>query len=128
MEFKCKLLILAVIIGVMHLRMVYPQIRESQKYCGGQIGKALSTICKGNYNTIKRITKIPRPVYIDDMYSDMPAARGESLEFPFQTKAEATSLLGKRRRKRTGVYTECCEKSCTREELSSYCAQGKRRR
>lgn len=46
-------------------------------------------------------------------------------EFPFRKKFEATAMIGRYTRKKRyahGVYNECCQKSCTREELSSYCA------
>lgn len=66
----------------------------------------------------------------DALYSaEMPYS--DTASFPFQKRSDANSLVGNyRRRKRYGhgVYNECCEKSCSREELSSYCASGYRKR
>lgn len=53
--------------------------------------------------------------------------------YPFKDKAEATAMISNfRRRRKRGVYNECCEKPCSRDELFSYCAapqsSSKRRR
>uniref|UniRef100_A0A6P7H066 LIRP n=1 Tax=Diabrotica virgifera virgifera TaxID=50390 RepID=A0A6P7H066_DIAVI len=132
MELNSRLLVIAVILSAMHFQIAHLQRDniQGQKYCGSQIGKALSTICKGNYNTLKRMDRFPRPAQWDGMYGDMPMPdENPELGFPYQSKEEASTLMGgKRRKKRWGVYNECCEKSCTVEELSSYCAaDGKRR-
>lgn len=42
---------------------------------------------------------------------------------PYISKNTATSLITQfRRRRKRGVYNECCEKACSYEELFSYCA------
>lgn len=47
----------------------------------------------------------------------------DELPYPYRKKTEATAMIGSyTRRKRHGVYNECCQKSCTEEELSWYCA------
>ncbi|CAG9864384.1 unnamed protein product [Phyllotreta striolata] len=135
MEFTFRLLLIAFLIGALHCRLAHMQAnRQPQgpmKYCGSQIGQALSVVCKGNYNTLKRIDRYSRPNW-DTMYGDAPMAEPaapSAEEFPYRSRAEAASVMGgKRRKKRWGVYNECCEKSCTREELSSYCAPPSRRR
>ncbi|XP_060531996.1 bombyxin B-2-like [Cylas formicarius] len=81
---------------------------RNKKYCGSHLAETLATICQGKYNTMK------------------PAHRRKNIPSPERTyfSAMATTLLenlGKNRRRR-GVYNECCEKSCSREELSLYCA------
>lgn len=64
------------------------------------------------------------------MYSaDMPDS--DTISYPFQQRSEANSIVGsytRRKRYGHGVYNECCEKSCSREELSSYCAPSYMRR
>lgn len=48
----------------------------------------------------------------------------EEVAYPYRKKSEATSMIGsytRRKRYNHGVYNECCQKSCTEEELSSYC-------
>lgn len=48
----------------------------------------------------------------------------DELPYPYRKKTEATAMLGsytRRKRYTHGVYNECCQKSCTEEELSSYC-------
>lgn len=56
-------------------------------------------------------------------YSDMPVQQYRP-EYPFQDRQEATSMLGNygRKRRRRGVYNECCEKSCSKDQLLMYCA------
>ncbi|KAK9739535.1 Insulin/IGF/Relaxin family [Popillia japonica] len=39
------------------------------------------------------------------------------------SRQEAQSLLTYRRRRRRGVYDECCKKACAYKELTAYCAQ-----
>nr|XP_023013278.1 LIRP-like isoform X1 [Leptinotarsa decemlineata] len=105
--------------------------QEPRTYCGGYLAQALSTICKGNYNTLHKKNNYSRRVSWDTTgyMSDMPS--GDST-YPFQSKSEATNFMGgtHRRRKRYphGVFNECCEKSCSKEELSTYCAAPSKRR
>ncbi|KAG5893916.1 hypothetical protein JTB14_014524 [Gonioctena quinquepunctata] len=102
---------------------------ERRTYCGTHLAQALSTICKGNYNTlIKKNNYYRRARDTSGSMSDMPS---EDPGYPYQKKSEATNLMGgtkRRKRYSRGVYNECCEKSCTREELSTYCAASTRRR
>ncbi|CAH1098622.1 unnamed protein product [Psylliodes chrysocephalus] len=132
MEFRFRLLLITFLIGPIHCQYGDMQGNRQpgpKKYCGSQIGQALSAVCQGNYNTLKRVDRYPRPTQWDAMYGDAPAPDMSDFGFPYQTRSEATSLMGgKRRKKRWGVYNECCEKSCTREELSSYCAAPSKRR
>ncbi|XP_001814181.1 LIRP [Tribolium castaneum] len=90
-------------------------------YCGRRLSETLSTVCKGNYNTLNKKSDIHemgasrRPGY--------PSLSQHSLDYPYQSKANAAShhMSGFRRRKRRGVFNECCEKPCSLEELSQYC-------
>ncbi|XP_030760023.1 bombyxin B-1 homolog [Sitophilus oryzae] len=83
------------------------QILQEQKkrYCGKFLADTLATLCKGNYQTI-----IP--------------GSASTRSYPFQSRSLSTSMLGSLRRKRRkrGVYNECCEHTCSKEQLSLYCA------
>lgn len=46
------------------------------------------------------------------------------LQFPFRSRSNAASLVpGSFRRHTRGVYDECCRKSCTIQEMVSYCGR-----
>lgn len=48
----------------------------------------------------------------------------EEPQFPFRSKSNAASLVpGSFRRHTRGVYDECCRKSCTTQEMVSYCGR-----
>ncbi|KAJ8927103.1 hypothetical protein NQ314_020376 [Rhamnusium bicolor] len=133
MEFRYSFLLIATIF----VGLTYGQLEDMQydkfrtkRYCGSHLAQALSVICRGNYYTIHKKQDIyQKKTYWDPQYAaDMPA---DNLAYPFQKRSEATSIISNyRRRKRQGhgVYNECCEKSCTHDELSSYCAQPYKRR
>lgn len=130
---------------------VESDIVDKKVYCGQHLSGTLSSVCKGNYNTLNKksagkhtlnknfrrntikiwaSTKIHyclvvavfnRRSYWESQYiSDEPLS-DES--YPFISKSTATNLMTQfRRRRKRGVYNECCEKACTYEELMSYCA------
>lgn len=139
---------------------VEPDLVDKKVYCGQHLSGTLSSVCKGNYNTLNKksagkhsrrhvlskvvfepgkvifpfnFTKVHikkfcsivavfnRRSYWESQYiSDEPLS-DES--YPFISKNTATSLITQfRRRRKRGVYNECCEKACTYEELMSYCA------
>lgn len=44
------------------------------------------------------------------------------LQYPFHSRSNAATLVpGSLRRHTRGVYDECCRKSCTIQEMVSYC-------
>ncbi|CAG9823144.1 unnamed protein product [Phaedon cochleariae] len=134
MELRFSLLLIPLLLGTIlcqldDLQKQISKQQEKQRYCGSYLATALSTVCKGKYyNTMHKKTECKYYSNNEIRKSDMP------MDYPFQERATATSLMGKggtyRRNKRYGhgVYNECCEKSCTHEELEGYCAEPSRRR
>ncbi|KAH0999690.1 hypothetical protein HUJ04_008099 [Dendroctonus ponderosae] len=72
---------------------------KNLKYCGGVLADTLHTICKGNYPTHK------------------PAFRHK------KTHKKQDQMAYGRRRRRRGVYSDCCAHPCSIEQLSMYCAE-----
>lgn len=90
-----------------------------RKYCGDNLSKTLSIVCKGNYNTLtKKSDVIEKKGYWSPIFNP----EYEETRFPFTRKSRAVSMMKfyQRRRKR-GVFNECCEKACSHRELSYYC-------
>ncbi|KAJ8948917.1 hypothetical protein NQ318_020504 [Aromia moschata] len=138
MEFRYGFLLATTfLIGQIYAQtdeLQYDMLR-AKRYCGSNLAQALSTICRGNYNTIhKKQESHTKQLYQKKSYWEEQYAadlQNDNLAYPLQKRSIATSLMGNsRRRKRMtrGVYNECCEKSCSREELSSYCASPTKRR
>ncbi|GFG29359.1 hypothetical protein Cfor_01239 [Coptotermes formosanus] len=45
-------------------------------------------------------------------------------QFPFRSRSNAATLVpGSFRRHTRGVYDECCRKSCSIQEIASYCGR-----
>ncbi|XP_063989420.1 uncharacterized protein LOC135168808 [Diachasmimorpha longicaudata] len=89
---------------------------SAHKYCGKHLSNALQLICDGLYNPMFK--KSGQGIEMDD-YPYM-------YDFPFRTRATANTMMGqvsgKRfRRQSRGVHDECCVKSCSISELTSYC-------
>ncbi|XP_049825487.1 uncharacterized protein LOC109597751 isoform X1 [Aethina tumida] len=58
-----------------------------------------------------------------DVASAAEAMERYNLNLPYTiSKESARSMLSRGRRKKRGVYNECCEKACSHEELRNYCA------
>ncbi|XP_026467393.1 LIRP-like [Ctenocephalides felis] len=92
-----------------------------KKFCGRILADTLSIVCEGNYNGHMN-KKSGRPE--DDRFnSDDYLSFEQQLDeptFPFRSRSNAMRL--KFRRTVRGITNECCEKSCTYNELRSYCA------
>ena len=53
-----------------------------------------------------------------------PHTEESELQFPFRSRSNAATLVpGSFRRYTRGVYDECCRKSCTIQEIASYCGR-----
>ncbi|KAJ8919307.1 hypothetical protein NQ315_003891 [Exocentrus adspersus] len=130
MEIVHSLFIATILLGLTDGQSDIGETFRTKKYCGSHLSQALSAICKGNYNSLfKKQEVYQKKSYWDPQYpSGMPQ---DGQAFPFQSRSQATSVMSNYRRRRRqihGVYNECCEKSCSREELSAYCAPPYKRR
>nr|UYV85202.1 insulin-like peptide 1 [Dendroctonus armandi] len=72
---------------------------KNLKYCGAVLTLTLGTICKGNYPTHKPVFRHKK------------------------THKKQDQMAYGRRRRRRGVFSDCCEQPCSLEELSMYCAE-----
>ncbi|XP_011183648.2 LIRP [Zeugodacus cucurbitae] len=95
-------------------------ISGQQAVCGPAIDATLSVLCENGFNT-----KFKKSLEWDDIGN----AESEELSpfgrmnFPFLAKIHGGQVdtVAKTRRRRDGVYDECCRKSCSYGELLSYC-------
>ncbi|XP_013785060.1 insulin-like [Limulus polyphemus] len=100
---------------------------RSQKLCGSELAQALSIVCGGFYYPPPH--KRPDRELFDNELNTVPWWRlMKDLQIPsdvgYLDGHIATSLFHKRdslSRQTRGVSDECCAKSCTINELMSYC-------
>ncbi|XP_076160367.1 insulin-like peptide 2 [Ptiloglossa arizonensis] len=84
---------------------------ERRKYCGGSLSNTLRMICGSVYNS--RFKK-----NIPEMEIDYNAFSNDM--HPYKSIENARKML-RFRRNSLGIYQECCLKSCSTQELRSYC-------
>ncbi|RZC34625.1 Insulin domain containing protein [Asbolus verrucosus] len=124
MDLQYVFVVVATVLAGLHSCQMEEAFRgqNSKKiYCGKHLSQTLSAVCKGNYNTLTKKTDI-----YDTWDAQYTADGQRGLDFPYRSKVNARSLIthyGRRRRR--GVFNECCEKPCSHEELSSYCGSRK---
>ncbi|KAH8317012.1 hypothetical protein KR074_008873, partial [Drosophila pseudoananassae] len=86
--------------------------------CGQELPEALNRICQYGYNQkFKRTFDLTHLNAIED----------EGLEessLLWRMLGESSNQLMKTRRRRLGIFDECCRKPCSRNELLRYCAGG----
>ncbi|XP_067613081.1 probable insulin-like peptide 3 [Eurosta solidaginis] len=98
--------------------------------CGPALDQVLSTICVHGFNAKFKRTgglNVFRMQDWDD--SESTELENENAlafpypNFPFLTRIpnDQIDALAKTRRRRQGVYDECCGKGCTYNEIMSYC-------
>ncbi|XP_012159441.1 LIRP [Ceratitis capitata] len=101
-----------------------------QSVCGPALDSVLSTICENGFNT-----KFKKSLEWDDLgkndldknYLDTKDLDDEMIfpyaAFPFLAKIHGGQVdtVAKSRRRREGVYDECCRKPCKMSELRAYC-------
>ncbi|XP_017492345.1 PREDICTED: LIRP-like [Rhagoletis zephyria] len=98
------------------------QISAERTVCGPAIDAVLDTICENGFNT-----KFKKSLEWDNLghaeLEDELSSRYAAAPFPYLAKIHGGQVdtLAKTRRRREGVYDECCRKSCTYNELYSYC-------
>ena len=102
-------------------------------YCGSRLSEALKLMCNGHYNSYFKVKKQPgtfedrnsyrvgRVKQLVEQYWSPPAQMAPLAPLPFRERLRAAALLEGRPRFRRGVFDECCSKSCTMDELMSYC-------
>lgn len=88
------------------------------RYCGRKLTETLAMLCQGRYPMMSH--------HRSEYLSDQPQSQVEvevatlpdngSHRFPY-----SRSTSHRRVRRATGIYDECCKKSCSYAELKSYC-------
>ncbi|XP_011210854.2 LIRP [Bactrocera dorsalis] len=95
-------------------------ISAEQAVCGPAIDAALSLMCENGFNT-----KFKKSLDWDDLGNTEPETLSPFglMNFPFLAKIHGGQVdtVAKTRRRRDGVYDECCRKACSYNELLSYC-------
>ncbi|XP_023030027.2 insulin [Leptinotarsa decemlineata] len=91
-------------------------LSKRTKYCGSHLTSTLSIICEGNYygKTMKRADWLD---FDNKLENDLDS--GEP-KFPFISRDLAESMVPVKSRR--GIIEECCIKSCSLNELRTYCA------
>ncbi|XP_058831026.1 LIRP-like [Topomyia yanbarensis] len=87
------------------------------RYCGRKLTETLAMLCQGRYPMMSHhrseyLSDQPHlPVEVEVATLPDSGAHG----FPYSRSK------GHRRVRRAGIYDECCKKSCSYNELRSYC-------
>ncbi|XP_054734558.1 probable insulin-like peptide 3 [Anastrepha obliqua] len=110
---KLYALLLVLIVGLQ-------QNTAQRTVCGPALDAVLSTLCVHGFNT-----KFKRSMDLDEHNGNELV---EELPFPYantpflgKIRGGYVDTLAKTRRRRDGVYDECCNKGCTYNEILSYC-------
>ncbi|XP_055847211.1 probable insulin-like peptide 3 [Episyrphus balteatus] len=91
------------------------------KICGKSINEALTLMCgERGYNTYKNKRNFPLAEDLNDESEEDDGFDFDLDRLPFWTSMSANSLA-KLRRRRNGIYYECCLKPCTKQELMTFC-------
>ncbi|XP_054259506.1 uncharacterized protein K02A2.6-like [Macrosteles quadrilineatus] len=98
MKGAVLLLALAVVMAAVSLEETTP-VAPKKHYCGRGLTTSLQLLCNVTTSTTTELLE----------------------EVRLRSRRRAHTMLGLFRRRRRGVYDECCRKSCTVTELSSYC-------
>ncbi|XP_076390242.1 insulin-like peptide 2 [Megachile rotundata] len=86
-------------------------VSEVRQYCGESLSNTLGMICDSVYNS--RFKKSNQEMEMNDYAFNYDI-------HPYKSIKNARKMLRFRRHSR-GIYEECCVKSCSTEELRSYC-------
>ncbi|XP_017080987.1 probable insulin-like peptide 1 [Drosophila eugracilis] len=98
----------------------------NHKLCGPDLSDAMDVVCAHGYNSLpqKRGVLTANELQLEDNVWQSLATAGYYFS-PLLTNLYGSEVLIKTRRHRrhlpSGVYDECCVKSCTYEELAAYC-------
>ncbi|XP_017461074.1 PREDICTED: LIRP-like [Rhagoletis zephyria] len=92
------------------------QIIAQSRVCGPAIDAVLDTICENGFNT-----KFKKSMEWKDLDNNYPPTRYASFPLLAGIHGGQVDTLAKTRRRREGVFDECCRKPCTYNELYSYC-------
>ncbi|XP_053684871.1 bombyxin A-3 homolog [Sabethes cyaneus] len=87
------------------------------RYCGRKLTETLAMLCQGRYpmmghhrsEYLSDQPQVPVEVEVATLPENAPYG------FPY------SRAKGHRRVRRAGIYDECCKKSCSYNELRSYC-------
>ncbi|XP_069696371.1 LIRP-like isoform X2 [Periplaneta americana] len=98
--------------------------RNTNKYCGRNLANMLQLVCNGNYYPMFKKSSQD----VDDMndsgfWIQSQPVQEPQLQFPFRSRTSASLIPDSFRRRTRGVYDECCRKSCTVQEMASYCGR-----
>ncbi|KAJ8931858.1 hypothetical protein NQ314_015188 [Rhamnusium bicolor] len=120
MNCKIVLIVLMNILYVCSSPYLNHIMSKRSKFCGSKLTTALSLLCNGQYASPEKKSMADILNYeYDDDYNGLGV---NEIEFPFLSKELAKSLVPQKIR-RGGIVDECCHKSCTINELRSYCAK-----
>ncbi|XP_065331398.1 LIRP-like isoform X2 [Cloeon dipterum] len=89
--------------------------RGATKYCGKHLANALHLVCDGVYFV---------PEWNKKSLPDTQDYWQDESNYPFRSRASASQLIPSNRRVRRkprGIVDECCLKSCSIQEMKSYC-------
>ncbi|XP_067613080.1 probable insulin-like peptide 5 [Eurosta solidaginis] len=99
--------------------IIYMQhVNGQQPVCGPALDMMLDSICENGFNM-----KFKKSIEWHDNTENADKLPFQFGSFPFLAKIHGGQIdtLAKTRRRREGVYDECCRKPCTYNELLSYC-------
>ncbi|XP_046809083.1 probable insulin-like peptide 5 [Lucilia cuprina] len=111
-----------IITGLLMVLVISDFTRADFRLCGQSLTQFLEMICIDGFNP-KNLSK--KSVPLDD-YNDNSLENDALSSHPFSSlfmdKLYHGNLMAKtRRRRHDGVAEECCRKSCSMSELTTYC-------
>ncbi|CAH0560864.1 unnamed protein product [Brassicogethes aeneus] len=102
----------------------YKNYEKKARLCGEKLGKALSIICDGNYNSpaIKKSNIQAFDDFLANEYEDDNENGFLDLElsYPFLSEDNPRNFVPLKPRR--GIVEECCHNPCSRTHLLTYCA------
>uniref|UniRef100_A0A1A9VT27 Insulin-like domain-containing protein n=1 Tax=Glossina austeni TaxID=7395 RepID=A0A1A9VT27_GLOAU len=113
--------------GLLVLVLMTEHSMAGQRFCGKALQDVLDSLCLNGFNPMIRSVMHKKSVDLSD-YTDNEIE--DSLTaYPYDNSLFLDKLFGedvghmmtKTRRRRHGVYDECCRKPCNYTELASYC-------
>nr|UES72907.1 insulin-like protein 3 [Carausius morosus] len=98
------------------------QYGKRSQACGKDLANMLQLVCGSRYNNLFKKSP-PEEPKAEEPYWLEPLPMGDEPPFPFRVPPQARSIIpGSFRRLKRGLVDECCSKSCTIDEMRSYCA------
>ncbi|XP_063227913.1 LIRP-like isoform X1 [Bacillus rossius redtenbacheri] len=121
----CVQVIVVLIVCISAIARTQPsahQYGKRSQACGKDLANMLQLVCGSRYNNLFKKSPPEEPKAEEPYLLEPLPARNEPC-YPFRVSSQARSVIpGAFRRLKRGLVDECCAKSCSIDEMRSYCA------